>query len=325
MRTWLRASAALALLLGVAACTSSTDSGSDAFRVGLLTPGPISDGGWNASAYEGLQKIASDLGAEVSNVQVSTPAEFEQGFRDYAHQGYALVYGHGFEFQDPALRVGAEFPETAFVVSSGSVSAKNVASLRFHLDQATYLAGILAASLSKTGRAGCVGGIELPVIQATFDGFVAGAKSIKPDFVVATAYTGSFEDVAAARAATDAMIAQGADLVLHNADAAGLGVFQAATAHEILAFGSNRDQSEAAPDTVLASAVISIPEAFLQVAREVKEKRFQGRVIEEGLANGTISLVMNPRLASRVPPEVKAKVTEAEEKIRRGELQVKAK
>jgi basic membrane lipoprotein Med (substrate-binding protein (PBP1-ABC) superfamily) len=318
----------LASLLAVALCADACTQGdpggrTDDFRVALITPGPISDGGWNASAYEGLQRIATSLGADVSNVQAASPTEFEQSFRDYAQQGYDLVIGHGFEFQDPALRVAREFPDTRFVVSSASVAAKNVASLRFHLEEATYLAGMLAASLSRSGRAGCVGGIELPVIQATFDGFAAGAKSLRPDFVIPTVYTGSFEDVAAARAATDAMAAQGADLVLHNADAAGLGVFQAAKERGILAFGSNRDQSMAAPDTVLASAVIAIPEAFLRVATEVKNGTFQGRVIEEGLASGGIALVVNPRLEGRIPAEIKAKIAVAEEEIRRGKLKVK--
>lgn len=313
----------LVLALCALACTEGTPPSSNAFKVGLLTPGTISDGGWNAGAYEALQEIAKDLGAEVSNQQVSTPADFEQGFRGYAQQGFALVFGHGFEFQDPALRVAKDFPGTDFVVSSGSVSAKNVASLEFELDEATYLAGMLAASLSKTGRAGCVGGIELPVIRKTFDGFVAGAKSVNPNFVVSIAYTGNFEDVAAARAAASAMIDQGADFLLHNANAAGLGVFQAAKEHGILAFGANGDQSKAAPDTVLASAVISIPEAFLHMARETKEKRFEGRVVQEGLSGGAIQLVYNPRLEDRIPPGVKAKVARAEEKIRSGELEVK--
>ena len=138
-------------------------------------------------------------------MQTATPNDFEQGFRDYAEQGYDLIFGHGFEFQDAAMAVGRDFPKTAFVVSSGSVHAENVASLNYELGEATFLAGVLAASLSKTGHAGCIGGIRLPVIQNTFDGFLAGAKSVSPNFTVATAFTGSFEDVAAAKAATDAM------------------------------------------------------------------------------------------------------------------------
>lgn len=311
-----------AIALGACERGGETARGERPFRVGLLTPGPISDGGWNASAYDGLELIEKELGAQVSHVQTATPSEFAQGFRDYAQQGYDLVFGHGFEFQDAALEVGAEFPATAFVVSSGSVHAENVASMTFHLDQATYLAGIVAASLSRTGRAGCVGGIKLPVIRQTFAGFSAGARSVDPDFVVAEAYTGSFEDVAAAKAATDALLAQGADFVLQNADAAGLGVFQATRAHGALAFGTNRDQGDVAPDTVLASATISIPEAFLQIAREVREKRFAGRVIEEDLASGTVGFVVNPKLADRIPEEVEQRVAEARRNIESGSLQV---
>ena len=315
------ASALVALAAGFgASCTPAEND--DAFRVGLLTPGPISDGGWNAGAYAALQDIRDQLGAEISNQQVSTPAEFEQGFRGYAEQGFDLVFGHGFEFQDPALRVAADFPDTDFVVSSGNVSAKNVASLQFDLDQATYLAGMLAASLSKTGRAGCIGGIELPVIKKTFDGFIAGAKSINPDFVVTTAYTGNFEDVAAARAAASAMIAQGADFLIHNADAAGLGVFQAAQDAGIYAIGTNGDQSEAAPETILASAVISLPAAFLAEAKESRDGTFSGRVEQEGLAGGAIALVYNPALEEKIPAPVKAKVAAAEKQIRQGELEV---
>lgn len=324
-RTFALVLLAAVLAVATAGCQQGGGGGAGGekpFRVALLTPGSISDGGWNASAYDGLQLIKKELGAEISNVQTGTPSEFVQGFRDYAQQGYDLVFGHGFEFQDPALQVGKEFPTTVFVVSSGSVHAANVASMTFDLNQATYLAGIVAASLSKTGRAGCVGGIKLPVIRTTFEGFTAGAKSVKPDFVVAEAYVGSFEDVAGAKAATDALIAQGADFVLQNADAAGLGVFQSAKAAGVLAFGTNRDQSDVAPDTVLASATISIPKAFLQVAREVKDKKFVGRVLEEDLASGVIGFVVNPKLADRIPADVQKRVADAQQQIASGALKV---
>ena len=313
------------LLIGATACErggAGAPADDGRLRVALLHPGPISDGSWNAGAYEGLKRIEKDLGAEISQMQTSTPDEFEQGFRDYAEQGYDLIFGHGFEFQDAALAVGSDYPGTAFVVSSGSVESPNVASLKFQLGEATYLAGILAASLSKSGRAGCVGGIRLPVIQNTFDGFQAGARSVAPDFVVAMAFTGSFEDVAAAKAATDAMIAQGADFVLQNADSAGLGVIQSAKDHGAYAIGTNSDQNTVAPDTVLASAVISIPQAFLDVAREVVERRFRGRVIEEGLASGVVSLVINPKLEDRIPAEVQARIQTAKQQIENGERKV---
>ncbi|HEX2484115.1 MAG TPA: BMP family ABC transporter substrate-binding protein, partial [Myxococcota bacterium] len=103
--------AALALACGPAADTP----GSDAFEVALLTPGSVSDGGWNQGAYDGLKRIEAELGARISHVETKTPAEFEEGFRDYASRGFDLVFGHGFEYQEPAARVAAEFPKTIFI------------------------------------------------------------------------------------------------------------------------------------------------------------------------------------------------------------------
>ena len=76
--------------------------------------------GWNAGAYEGLKAIEQELGAKVSHVQVQTPGEHEEHFRSYAEDGFQLVFGHGFEFQDAAKRVGREFPDTFFVTTSGN-------------------------------------------------------------------------------------------------------------------------------------------------------------------------------------------------------------
>src|SRR3982750_1696645 len=93
-------------------------------KVALLTPGPISDQSWNGGAYQGLLRIRDSLGAQVSHIQTKTPAEFEENFRQYGAQGYDLVFGHGFEFQDAAKRVGPDFPRTIYVTTSGSTSGR---------------------------------------------------------------------------------------------------------------------------------------------------------------------------------------------------------
>ncbi len=113
------------------------------FRVALLTPGPVSDAGWNAGAFEGLKAIEKELGAKVSHVQAKTPSEFEEQFRAYAADGYSLCFGHGFEFQDAAARVAREYPGTVFVTTSGSRTSANQAPLVFELEQATYLLSLI--------------------------------------------------------------------------------------------------------------------------------------------------------------------------------------
>jgi len=172
-----------------------------ALRVALLTPGPISDAGWNAGAYEGLKAIEKELPAEVSHVTVKTPSEFEEQFRAYASSGYDLCFGHGFEFQDAAARVAKDYPRTVFVTTSGSRTAKNLAPIVFELEQAAYLCGLAAGRMSKTAKAGMVGGVELPSIKSTFLAFEGGLKAGNPGAKATAVFTGSFEDVAGAKTA----------------------------------------------------------------------------------------------------------------------------
>ncbi|HLW70477.1 MAG TPA: BMP family protein [Candidatus Binataceae bacterium] len=271
------------------------------FRVALLTPGPVSDGGWNAAAFDGLQLIKQRLGAETAMVQTRSPADFDDAFRDFASRGFDLIFAHGFEYSDEALKVASSFPNSYFIVSSGAASSSNVASLTFNVDEATYVEGVLAGGVSKSGVAGAIGGIELPSIRMTFEGFKRGFLSVQPKGRVLISYTGNFDDIGAAKEAALAQVSQGADVLIHNADAAGLGVFEAAQQTHVFAFGAFNNQNNVAPDVVLASAVTSTPLAFLKIAQEVKAKQFHPGMLEFGMKDGMVNLVLNPKLESHIP------------------------
>lgn len=318
---WLLAGAALSLAPTGCGEKGGAPSGRTAFRVALLTPGPISDAGWNAGAFEGLKAIEKELGAKVSHVQVKSPSEFEEQFRAYAAEGYDLCFGHGFEFQDAAARVAADFPRTVFVTTSGSRTGPNLAPIVFELEQATYLCGFVAGRMSKTGRAGMVGGVELPSIKSTFLAFEAGMKAASPSAEVRTVFTGSFEDVAAAKAAALALADQKCDFLFHNANNAAVGVFAAAAERGLRAFGSNRDQNALSP-AILASAVIDMPRAFVETARRVKEGRFDGTPLRYGLASGVISFVWSPSQKATVPAAVLDEVARVEGEIASGARRV---
>jgi basic membrane lipoprotein Med (substrate-binding protein (PBP1-ABC) superfamily) len=292
------------------------------FKVALLSPGPVSDAGWNALAYEGLLAIRDQLGAEIAQVQTKTPAEFEEGFRSFARRGFNLIFGHGFEFQDAAAAVAPDFPRTVFITTSGNTVRPNVAPLRFMLEEATYLEGMLTALMSKTGKAGAVGGMAIPSVKSTILAYEAGAKAVNPSFEVVTSYVGNWDDVGAAKEASLALVEQGADALFHNADAAGLGVFQAAQDRKVWAFGANKNQNDIAPDVILTSAVIDIPRAFVTVAKEVKDGTFVARIEKLGMRDGVVSLVYNPALVGRIPVEAKARVDAAHQGILAGTLVV---
>jgi basic membrane lipoprotein Med (substrate-binding protein (PBP1-ABC) superfamily) len=326
-RIWKFPAIALVILqIGVlAACSDHPVTGAKlasdgAFRVALLTPGPVSDAGWNAAAYEGLELIKSKLGAETALVQTKSPADFEDALRDFASRGFQLIFAHGFEYTDSAIEVARSFPNTCFVVSSGSESSANVASITFNVDQATYVEGVLAAGVSKTGVVGAVGGIELPSIRLFFEGFKRGFLSVRPKGRILVSYTGNFDDVGAAKEAALAQIGQGADVLIHNADAAGLGVFLAAEQAHVFAFGVFNNQNDVAPDVVIASAVTSTRLAFLKIATEVKGKRFHPGMLEFGMHDGMVSVVFNPKLESRIPTAALERARKVEHDLATGQL-----
>src|SRR5690349_1535542 len=284
--------------------TAAADSASShkPFRVALLTPGPISDQSWNGGAYQGLLRVRGSLGAQISHIQTKTPAEFEEQFRQYGAQGYDLVIGHGFEFQDAAKRVGPDFPKTVYITTSGTTFGGNVAGIAFAFSDASYLAGLLAGSMTKTGTIGVIGGTELPPVKESFAAFERGAKTARPSVQILTSYIGNWDDVSAGKEQALAQLERGADIIFQNADAAGLGVFQAAReSGRALVIGSNANQNAVAPDVTIGSVVIDLPHAFLTVAREVKEGRFKPRVIELGTKDDVVTLVLNPAITSRIP------------------------
>jgi len=291
-----------------------------AFKVALLTPGPVSDAGWNAAAFDGLQLIKRELGADTALAQTTSPADFEDAFRDFASRRFNLIFAHGFEYTDTALRVARLFPDSYFVVTSGSGSSANVASVTFRIEEAAYVEGVLAGGITKTGVVGAVGGIELPAIRLTFDGFKRGFLAARPAGRVLISYTGSFDDVGAAKEAALAQISQHADVLFHNADAAGLGVFQAAAQAHIYAFGANRNQNDVVPEAVLASAVTKIPQAFLRIAREVKDHTFRPGMIEFGMNDGMVEVVYNQRLLVNIQPAALARAKQAEDDIKSGKI-----
>jgi len=285
----------------VDSAADSLDAPTNSLRVALLTPGPISDRSWNGIAYEGLMALRDSLGAETSHIQTKTPAEFEENFRQYGAQGYDLVIGNGFEYQEAAARVAPAYPKTNFVITSGRVTSPNLAGIAFAFEEASYQAGILAGSMTHSNRIGMIAGGEFPPVKASFTAFERGARSVRPEVQFLTSYLGSWEDVSAAREQALAQIAQGADIIFQNADAAGLGVFQAAREKNILAFGTNADQNSVAPDVIIASVVIDLPRAFLGIGREVRAGTFRGRVISLGVNDSVVRLVPNPAMRNRIP------------------------
>ena len=296
----------------------------DQFKMGLLVPGSVAEEGWNRIAYNALKQVEKQLGAKVSYVELQqNPASFEKAFRDYAAQGYNVILGHGFEFQDSALTVAEDYPNTWFLISSSSIHKGKVIGLNTDSSQPFYLMGVIAAKMGKS--AGLVGGMEIPPIKEALDGFVKGVKDTRADMSVSSVYIGNFSDVTAAKEAAVNMISHGADFVVPDADAAGIGVIQAAreAGPDIATFGVFTDITSTAPDNILGTYLADYAQGVTRIVAGIKDgSSLPTSNVAFGLKDADVmKFIYNDKAKRAVPDGVRNYVETVKAKISSGEIQ----
>lgn len=294
----------------------SQEPAAEPVRVALLLSGPITDQGWNASAYNGLMQIESDWGAEVAYSESVSQSDMEEVFRGYAESGFDVIFGHGFEFQDAALKVAEQYPETIFMLTSNTYFADpNVGSVSDDGVMKGFLGGIVAAVISESGTVGFIGGMEIPPIRKGMNGFEAGAKYANPDITVLTSFIGNFEDAGAAKEIALAMIDQGADVVMAQADSASLGAIEAVVERDIYGIGINGDQNSLAPDNIVTSAVANFPKAMSIMVGRIVDGSWVPSSNVMGLKEGVVDLAPYHGLESELTGEQKERIEQLKQEI----------
>ena len=323
MRSYIKAVSVLAVLAALALVSSMAaivplqiaQAQTDKLKIALVTDALFSDGGWGATAYNAAKLLETKYGHEVAYAESIAIPDIEATLRQYSQDGYDLIIAHGFQWGDPAVKVGKDYPNTKIVVFTGTVSSDNVASIFPMQQEGTFLLGALAAMMTKTGTISYVGGDQYPNIINIFEGYKQGAKYIDPDVKVIGTYLGDFDNPAKGKEAGLAQINNGADFLFHVADTSGHGVIQAAKERNVYAFGAVADQSGLAPDTVLTSFVLDIDKAFEQSLLMVAEDNFRGEILKPGIeaakgasGDGIVYLAPFNQLDSEVPADVKARL-----------------
>lgn len=294
----------------------------ETLKVALCVTGAVNDMGWCQSAYEGLKLLEEKYGAEIAYTENIQAADMVAAFTDYAANGYDIVIGHGFQFGDPALEVGAQYPDTKFICVEADVSADNVASYVMKCEEGGYIEGILAAHMTKSNKIGFIGPIEGASLIKIMNGFEDGAKSVNPDIEVQTAWTGSFTDTALAKEAAQAMIDGGVDFIAHDANECGNGAIAAAQEAGIYATGDSYDQHELAPETVLTSSMYNVPVLIEAAYNDIANGEFKGEVKYLGMAEGVVEMAPYYDMESVIPEDVRKEIAELIEQIKSGEFVV---
>lgn len=235
----------------------SASAAEKAMKVGLVLPGRVNDPGYYNAGYQALLAAKEKYGAETTYQENLKPADSEQVLRVFAEDGfdYIIVMGGG-NYDDQIRSVAADYPETRFIIVSGSFSTPpNIVSIRTGNPGVGYLAGILMAEVSKTGKIGLIGGRVTPPAIADHLAVIAGARAAKPNVEILDAYTEQNENPTLGKEAAIAQIEKGVDIIFTNANTTSFGVFQAAQEKNVLVVGAATDQNEVAPKNILSSVV----------------------------------------------------------------------
>jgi basic membrane protein A len=312
----------LCVSLMVSGCgQTAKDEEKKQFKIAAVIPGPINDNGWNATCYEGLMQAKKDLNAEVAYSENVPPSDFEENFRNFASQGYNLIIGHGFELADAAKKVAKEYPKVTILITDGNVFVDpNVGSFSVLAKQAGFLGGVIASTLTQTGKVAIVGGLEIPPITQSIEGFIQGAKYVNPNVTVLSTLTGTFDDVAKAKEISRVYIEQGADIIMHSANQSGMGVIEAAKDKKVLAIGIVQDQSNLAPDTVVASCTRNIPGGIAYMAKMVKDGNFKAEFYPLGVKENVVGISWNKELETKVTKEQKEKIDKVLNDLKEGKI-----
>jgi basic membrane protein A len=284
-------------------------------KVALILSGPANDQGWNAVAVQGVKEAEAKFGIESTVAENVAVAESEAAFMDYAAQGYDLVIGHGFQYGDPAAKVSKKFPKVKFMAIEAGSQTENMASYVIACEQAGYLMGVLAASMSKAGKIGIVGGVEQPSIIKVVEAYKLGARAVNPKIEVMASYIGSFTDVALGKEAALAMADRGADVLSHIANQAGTGVLKAAEERKLLATGDSWDQSVIAPKAIVSSTIYNVPVLVTIAVEAVKNGTFKGGVFNMGMKEGVVDVAPYHGFEAAVPAEAKTKIADLKKQI----------
>lgn len=328
---------------------SASGSGT-ALKIGVVTDvGTVDDKNFNQFSYEGAQKGAADIGAAAPQVVVPTDAsQYAPNIKSFVDQGYNIIVTVGFNLTNETIKAAKANPNIWFIGvdqaplcidATGAPDTANppkcagdpatllpkFVAIRYAEDQAGFLAGIVAAGVSKTGKIGAIGGINLvPAVVRYIQGYELGAKSVNPSIEVDTAYvstsdfTKAFNDPATGKTFATQFISQkGVDVLFQVAGKTGNGVLQAACAASIVGIGVDVDQylslnaaSDPTYKCILTSATKGLSASVESTIKAIADGSAKGGNVVYDATNQGIGLApFTP--TSGVSADVQAKIQAA--------------
>jgi basic membrane lipoprotein Med (substrate-binding protein (PBP1-ABC) superfamily) len=324
-------------------------------KVAFVTDiGGIDDKSFNQTAWAGVERAQKELGVQGKYLQSRQQTDYDKNITTFVQEGYNLIVTVGF-LLGPATAKGATdnskvsfaivdytypdcWPGAKVGTDCGSEKAiPNVRGLAFQTDEAAFLAGYLAAGMSKTGKVGTFGGLQLPTVTIFMKGFQSGVEyyNVQKKASVKVLgwdtkadkglFTNTFTDPEKGKTAAKSLIDEGADVILPVAGLTGNGAFTAAkTAGNVYAIGVDTDQCKSVPDAcpvLLTSVEKKMDNAVFDTIKALQDGKFQGGTNYVGtLKNNGVSIAPFNQLDSKIPAALKAELEQVKKDLIDGKI-----
>jgi len=292
----------------------------------------LGDQGFNDLAWAGLERASNELGGTPSVIESSEQAQYVPNLQQSVEGGGSLTVGVGFLITDAIEEVAEANTGSNFVlIDAVADNARgwdpgeplaNVQSVLFKEHEGAYLAGIIAAHTTQSGKIGFVGGIEIPPVIRFLSGFRQGVASVNSSVETTVAWVGSFDDPTTGRELSSAAFDDGADIVFEVAGLGGLGAYEEAKDRGAgyWVIGTDTCKDQLAPDNYLTSATKDVAGSVFRAASQVADGTFAGGVETLGLAGGYVGVC--EKTFGDLPQSVRDDVSSAIESIKNGTVTV---
>lgn len=287
-------------------------------NVGFVYISPIGDAGWTTQHDQARKEMEKALGSKITTKYVENvpeSADAERVIRDLAQTGSKLVITTSFGYMNPTLKVAKQFPNVKFIHLTGYKTAVNVANTNARFYEGRYLAGVLAARMSKTHVAGYVAAFPIPEVLQGVNAFTRGMRSVDPKAEVKVVWVNSWFDPGKERDAAITLIGQGADVITHHTDSTA--VVQAAEEKGKYAIAYHSDMKKYGPKAQLAAVTHHWGAYYTKQAQAVIDGTWKTSSTWGGIKDGMVKL---EGINSSVPADVKQFVAAREKELVAGTL-----
>jgi simple sugar transport system substrate-binding protein len=280
---------ALALLSSLAATLPARAA--EPLKVAFVYVGPVGDAGWTYAHEQGRLAMEKALAGKVASTYVENVpegADAERVIRKLAADGNKLIFTTSFGFMNPTEKVAKAFPGVVFEHATGFKLAKNLGVYETRQYEGTYLQGVIAAKMSKTGTIGFVGSFPVPEVIRNINAYTLGAQSVNPAIKTKVVWINSWYDPGKERQAAETLIAQGADVLTQNTDSPA--TLQVAQEKGKYAFGWDSDMVKFAPKAHLTATTNSWGDFYTRTAQSVMAGTWKSGEVRGGLMEGMVKM-----------------------------------